>query len=790
MCNIVDLVLYGDLVRHMILEPINTMPGTYNGVVREAISPLLPEIIERSFKELKGKDEIAPFIKVLPWLSFEKLSPGQQNFLNSSAAEIHTILELFPRKFNSVPADAKVLRIKKEYLLKNVDAPPPTDGPDAPGQDPNTYLNALLKATEPPIGSTSRDCRHLISVVYDRNSLFRKGMVRPRPAGEFKGDQVYKTITESNGGLLLAITDDISADWLDNFRQGIMDSSLKADEDCFQVKVKSNSVAVVSADALRKCGLPIMEYGSIETTIRDVAKYIDRKPLCNLRDLCGHLVVIFRETGGLHIDHSNRFGSFSFCPNFDHYVQATPERFGAASGKFTIITAAIIREMCRHACFSCTEPLDLAGALRLGTAAYNMHFRAGYTQSHGVKTANGPLDSIRDALGPERREYLRNQIIDQREIVNFPSTLKFYVEHAKNGTWRRYDHWIESCGNNYFQTQEDLLIQIALRGLDHVFRDQNIIKELKARVSEPPSKIWWPEPIIAVPYAKFGAQKLVDWHEIEQYSDLAKLIRNYFKSPGLRVPLSIAVFGQPGSGKSFAVKQILQSVSPDRKSEPLTFNLAQFNSIDQLTDAFHKVQDQALALDETPLVIFDEFDCTFSTKLGWLKYFLAPMQDGIFRGRTEDYRIGRAIFLFSGGTSHNFSAFIEGLHSNNEYKLGDFVSRLRGFLDVGNINPTSEEPDRCIELRRVILLRSLLELHAKPIMKPASDGGADEASIDDSIVRAFLHVKEFRHGVRSMEAIIQMSRWINYRFLPASLPAQDQLSMHVDDSFGKFIGRD
>jgi hypothetical protein len=31
------------------------------------------------------------------------------------------------------------------------------------------------------------------------------------------------------------------------------------------------------------------------------------------------------------------------------------------------------------------------------------------------------------------------------------------------------------------------------------------------------------------------------------------------------------------------------------------------------------------------LVFFDEFDSSFEVKLGWLKYFLAPMQDEVFR---------------------------------------------------------------------------------------------------------------------------------------------------------------
>ena len=47
----------------------------------------------------------------------------------------------------------------------------------------------------------------------------------------------------------------------------------------------------------------------------------------------------------------------------------------------------------------------------------------------------------------------------------------------------------------------------------------------------------------------------------------------------------------------------------------------------------------------------------FQGKLGWLKYFLAPMQDGVFRVGDSIHPIGKAIFVFAGGTSSTYNQF-------------------------------------------------------------------------------------------------------------------------------------
>jgi hypothetical protein len=87
------------------------------------------------------------------------------------------------------------------------------------------------------------------------------------------------------------------------------------------------------------------------------------------------------------------------------------------------------------------------------------------------------------------------------------------------------------------------------------------------------------------------------------------------------------------------------------------------------------------------------------------------------------------------------------------------------------------------------LLRSLLESRAAPIH--SAKGKIKEIKIRDEIIDAFLDTLTYVNGVRSMEAIIQSSTWIDGEFVAASLPALDQIGPHASlDKFSKFFAND
>lgn len=292
----------------------------------------------------------------------------------------------------------------------------------------------------------------------------------------------------------------------------------------------------------------------------------------------------------------------------------------------------------------------------------------------------------------------------------------------------------------------------------------------------------------SIPIGQFRDLNTFDRSEIESFCNIKNLIREYLNNPEINRPLSIAIFGPPGSGKSFAITEVANSVAIGKLSnKPLEFNLSQFNSTGELIAAFHMVRDVTLG-GKLPIAFFDEFDCEFNGKLGWLKYFLSPMQDGQFSDGRATHPIGRAIFVFAGSTCHTFEEFSK-RESDLEFinaKGVDFVSRLRGYVNIKGPNPIDEN-DRFYMIRRALLLRFILEKNAKNIFD-----GKKKCRIDQGVLRSLIKIPKYKHGVRSMVAIIEMSMLsCRKSFEQAALPSPEQLKLHVDaEIFSRMVVRD
>jgi len=285
------------------------------------------------------------------------------------------------------------------------------------------------------------------------------------------------------------------------------------------------------------------------------------------------------------------------------------------------------------------------------------------------------------------------------------------------------------------------------------------------------------EPSFVLPFVEFGSLITFDRDEIDGFLSIKFLIERYLDAASPSTPpLSVAVFGPPGAGKSFVVKQILKSVGKDRQMP--TFNLSQFTSLSELSRVFHRIQDRALA-GEIPVTFFDEFDSSMDGKpLAWLKFFLSPMQDGEYFDGHDTYRVGPAVFVFGGGTAYTFTDFVEKHSKRRLQKAPDFISRLRGHLNVSDVSALDDKVDKRLQVRRALLLRSLLQEHAPNIFVGGPGGVAE---IDRGIITAFLHVKKYRHGARSMSAIIKMSNILDAKsFQRSALPTLAQLGMHVN----------
>ena len=132
---------------------------------------------------------------------------------------------------------------------------------------------------------------------------------------------------------------------------------------------------------------------------------------------------------------------------------------------------------------------------------------------------------------------------------------------------------------------------------------------------------------------KIGDLIISDSEELRQLMSIIKSIERYYvliqSGKKSLKPLSIVVFGPPGSGKSFKVKNIVRYFASNKKLEDkgiYTINVSQLNSVE---DFYEKL---AAMDDENPgikFVFIDEFDAAYEGEpRGWLKYYLSIMEDG------------------------------------------------------------------------------------------------------------------------------------------------------------------
>ncbi len=281
-------------------------------------------------------------------------------------------------------------------------------------------------------------------------------------------------------------------------------------------------------------------------------------------------------------------------------------------------------------------------------------------------------------------------------------------------------------------------------------------------------------PLPAAAAGQFGDLIAFTQDELDQLNALRDLTVRYVLQQSPTRPMCLAVFGPPGSGKSFAVKQIRKAVeiqvTEAKLKLPLTIvNLTQVSDSTDLGRVIARIageQDE----DTIPIVFFDEFDASRNNApYGWLQWFLAPMHDGEFLHEGAVIRLKRAVYVFAGGTADTMAEF-SARSSDRAFRAAkgpDFISRLRGYLDVSGPNSDPREA------RRAIVLRNELQERTKR-------GGFQSVVPDDNLVRALLQVGRYRHGARSIAAIVELSNLGDGHFNWDSLPEDHQLELHID----------
>jgi hypothetical protein len=529
---------------------------------------------------------------------------------------------------------------------------------------------------------------------------------------------------------------------------------------------KDKLVLVISADDLRRGEVKISKGISWERTIQDVLKELKTNAsLKELRD-CKHLIINFGNEGALWLNLDDSFenskGTIIFDPGCIE-GEWGEDISGEMIGSSSCFAAGVATTLINHVGSRTNSSKESVGFIK-GISSGLIAVRALFEKGHGNinnKVPGFPFENIACTINTNHSNVYRS--------VRLPNS----VFEDSDDKWSLIDrNTADNPGPLYGRAR-----QLALYG-------PGILKD--------------------IPYGAFGKLYTLDRSEIESLNGIKLLINDYVEKAKQEKPLCIGVFGPPGSGKSFGVKQIAMGILGE-EVPILEFNLSQFSDPKMIIDALHQVRDEILK-GETPIVFWDEFD---SKELIWLQYLLAPMQDGEFLEGQISHPLGKCVFVFAGGISYTMENFApidnksETLIENEEnkkeikeFKLKkgpDFISRLHGYLNVLGPNCRQkynyktgkwedDSTDKCFPLRRALLLR----------VKSGIDDKNKKLEIDFGLLNAFIKIDKYNHGARSMETIIKLTRKNNSAGLfRSSLPPKEQIAIHINfENFMALIEQD
>lgn len=554
-----------------------------------------------------------------------------------------------------------------------------------------------------------------------------------------------------------------------------------------------NTILVVNIEELRRCGYNIREGISWEQLVLETKQAVEKTRIkgTQITECCKAVLVCIKHEGCL-LFYQGKTYLFYYCDKIeDDFAR---EKKHAVFGSTSVMQAVITQGLSEKG--EKSEEEALCNSVKYGLALMRELLNWGYQMVRQSEEQNDRLAFPYDHIGWEYRE-LQNEKSEERKKYNIIKSVEFGKEDLedKDSITRRF------LRGNYPSVADGVLNEC-----------RNFVESGVETAS--------------IPYLKLGKLITFDREEVEHIRSIQRIVEQYKDDPGRKTPLSLCVFGRPGSGKSFAVKQIVKELGV-KPEDIFEFNLSQMADVQDLYDAFHQIRDAGLR-SGLPVAFFDEFDASIgNTELGWLKYFLAPMQDGEFREHGVTHYIGKALFVFAGGTCQAMGELRKKQTQPEmvQQKLPDFLSRVKGYIDVAGPNaipcPVVDKPENCwmkagllmtreeepglqIEdyereyishcyhktkccqdlshyLRRAALLRSQLE---QKLGKPEN---GEKYKINGRVLDAFLRTGQYKHGARSLTAIVETSHLEPGRPFDVTSIDSNFLDLYATDDFKRYL---
>jgi hypothetical protein len=220
---------------------------------------------------------------------------------------------------------------------------------------------------------------------------------------------------------------------------------------------------------------------------------------------------------------------------------------------------------------------------------------------------------------------------------------------------------------------------------------------------------------------------------VEYLHGVRDQIDTYIAKDTVKRSLNILLAAPPGSGKSFLIKQLIESIDFKARNLEVSFEesyAASLENVAELYSIFQRVQSVNLE-GKLPVVFFDEIDTEIAGSKLFAK-FLAPMWDGTFYVGKEKFFLGRSIFFFAGSTLSRDDVSTEILKEHREQNPHKRIS-YNNYFDAWKAkfdekNKKSEEPklpdfmDRIDEVLRIPPMAE--ELYQIPLIRTRGPIGA------------------------------------------------------------------
>jgi len=275
-----------------------------------------------------------------------------------------------------------------------------------------------------------------------------------------------------------------------------------------------------------------------------------------------------------------------------------------------------------------------------------------------------------------------------------------------------------------------------------------------------------------IPYYERGALLSIEPDEISGFSSIEKLLSMYYTGD-TKQPLTLAAFGSYGSSRSFGIQQIARHIFDKALTQTLSATASFFSNEKDISQFFFSVRNCALR-GGIPLVFIDDF-C--AGQFRWLKHFLAPVNEGVFKGETGFHPLGRCVLVFATTQYTTFKDFLKNKKDAGflNAKGDELICSIKGAVNTSGCNPVSNK-DKTVLIRRAILLRGFIER-------------SRHNAVSESLLRAMLLIPFYEYDFRSMQEVFSII--VESEFDINRLSDNYQFAVHVDtDAFQNLLLRE